>query len=81
MSDVLVRIIGETQFRYRRPPGDGADQIEAHWNVGKESMVLIPDKRGEFTGLVCRLIDWFQPDGDPALTVYVFVRTEGLNDG
>jgi hypothetical protein len=73
-SRICVRIMGEVQFTYDSPPGNGADQVEAHWSVGRTAMVLVPIKGGEFVGRYCRLLDWFQPDGDPALTVYVFER-------
>jgi hypothetical protein len=49
-SRICVRIMGEVQFTYDSPPGNGADQVEAHWSVGRTAMVLVPIKAASSSG-------------------------------
>lgn len=71
MSEMIIaRVIGGPTINIVRE-GEGRDQPDVHWNVGKPAVLLDDDLKPHRV----TLLDWFQPFGDPALTIYTFATT------
>ncbi len=68
----IARIVGGPSIVFAHEPGtEGADKPEARWNVGRVTVLLDDDLRPHRV----KLLDWFQPFSDPALTIYTFARS------